>query len=77
MIPVQLFPKNVIELSAEVKKLCDAFWEQKITQEELTDSLVKLNNFLTYFENKQIVNKTVSRKIGQRREKLVVAMLTA
>lgn len=72
-LKTQRHPKSNREMALQISNLCDAYWENKLTELQLINDLQHF--FITYpelvwDENGQ-ANGTVVHKLGKKRLKLI------
>lgn len=69
-----LYPKTVVQLSEQLKKLCDDYWGEKISLEQLNVYIKNLNNYKEFFKEDKSLNSSVTKIIGAKRTRLIIEL---
>lgn len=75
-----LYPKSVVQLADEIKKICNNYWENNISADEVKKYIevwAKDTEFLFY--NNEIkeenLNKSIKKIVGKKRINLIFTLL--
>lgn len=75
-----LYPKTVVQLSEEIKTLCDNYWDKKVEEDEVKRLILhwaKNTSFLFYEGDfvEENLNKSIKKIIGKKRVELLFTLL--
>lgn len=70
------FPKTILSLATELKKICDDYFNKTLTLKELEELLLfyKTNNASKLLKN-NMLNPTIRERVGKTRSELINKVL--